>query len=177
MIKSSKWQKYLMAAVVVVAILLVAATGVAMTGISLANDSEPASGPVDREITIWARRFEFIPAVITVQQGDHVRLNFKTADVSHGLYIDGYDVNIKVNGDETESIEFVADKVGTFKFRCSATCGPFHPFMAGKFVVQQSPNTIPWLIIAGTTAVAVLSVGIPVFQLRWRKRRDKGKWQ
>jgi hypothetical protein len=49
--------------------------------------------------------------------------------------------------------------------------------MAGKFVVQQSPNTIPWLIIAGTTAVAVLSVGIPVFQLRWRKRRDKGKWQ
>ncbi len=177
MAKSSKRQISLMATVVVVAILLVATAGVATTGISLANDPELALGPVDEEITIWARRFEFIPAVITVQQGDLVKLNFKTADVSHGLYIDGYDVNIKVNGDETVSIEFVADKAGTFKFRCSATCGPFHPFMAGKFVVQQSPNTIPWLIIAGVTTVSALSVGIPVFQLRWRNRRDKGKWQ
>lgn len=176
MAKSWKRQISLIAAVVVVAVLLVAATGVALTGISLANDSESAAGPVDREITIWARRFEFIPAVITVQQGDHVRLNFKTADVSHGLFIDGYDVNIKVNGDETVSIEFVADKAGTFKLRCSATCGPFHPFMAGKFVVEQSPNTTPWLIIAGVAAVAVLSVGIPASQLQRRNRRDKGKW-
>jgi hypothetical protein len=80
-----------------------------------------------------------------------------------------------VSGDKTESVEFVADKAGTFKIRCSVTCGPFHPFLAGKFVVEQSPNIIPWLIIAGVAAVAVVSIGIPASQLWLRNRRDKGK--
>jgi cytochrome c oxidase subunit 2 len=175
MVKSSKWQKSLTAGVVVAAILLVATTGMAMTGTSLADNSEPASGPVDKEFTLWARQFEYVPAVIEVQQGDYVRLKIKTADVTHGFYIDGYDVDIKVTWGETESIEFVADKAGTFKFRCSSPCGPFHPFMAGKFVVRQSPDIIPWTIIAGTVAVSVLSVGIPAFQLWRRNGRDKGK--
>ncbi len=172
MVKSSKRQLSLMVAVVVAAILLMTTAGVAMTGTSLADDSEPASGQVDKEFTIWARQFNFTPAVITVQQGDYVRVNLKTADVPHGFYIDGYDVNIKVRWGETESVEFVADKAGIFKIRCSVTCGPFHPFMAGKFVVQQSPNIIPWLIIAGATAVSAVSVGIPASQL-WRNRRNR----
>ena len=175
MVKSSKRQISLMVAVVVTAILLMITAGVAMTGTSLADDSEPASGQVNKEFTIWARQFDFTPAVITVQQGDYVRINLKTADVAHGFYIDGYDVNIKVSGDKTESVEFVADKAGTFKIRCSVTCGPFHPFIAGKFVVQQSPNIIPWLIIAGVAAVSAFSVAILASQLWWRNRRNKGK--
>lgn len=177
MVKSSKRQISLMVAVVVAAILLMATAGVAITGTSLADDSEPASGQVDKEFTIWARQFDFTPAVITVQQGDYVRINLKTADVAHGWYIDGYDVNIKVSGGETVSVEFVADKAGTFKTRCSVTCGPFHPFVAGKFVVRQSPNILPWLIIAGVAAVSAVSVGILASQLWWRNRRDKGKCQ
>ena len=175
MVKSSKRQISLMVVVVVAVILLMITAGIAMTRTSLADDSKPASGQIDKEFTIWARQFDFTPAVITVQQGDHVRVNLKTADVSHGWYIDGYDINIKVSGGETESVEFVADKAGTFKIRCSVTCGPFHPFVAGKFVVQQSPNIIPWLIMAGVAAVAAVSVGILASQLWWRNRRDKGK--
>ncbi len=175
MVKSSKRQIFLMVVIVVAAILLMITVGVTMTRTSLADNSETASGQVDKEFTIWARQFDFTPAVITVQQGDHVRVNLKTADVAHGWYIDGYDVNIKVSGDKTESVEFVADKAGTFKIRCSVTCGPFHPFVAGKFVVEQSPNIIPWLIIAGVAAVAVVSIGMPASQLWWRNRRDKGK--
>ncbi len=176
MVKNSKRQiSFLMVVVVVAAILLMITAGVAMTRTSLADDSELASEQVDKEFTIWARQFDFTPAVITVQQGDYVRVNLKTADVVHGWYIDGYAVNIKVSGDKTESVEFVADKAGTFKIRCSVTCGPFHPFLAGKFVVEQSPNIIPWLIIAGVAAVAVVSVGILASQLWLRNRRNKGK--
>ncbi len=175
MVKSSKRQISLMVVVVVAAILLMATAGIAMTRTSLADNSEPESGQVDKEFTIWARQFDFTPAVITVQQGDHVRISLKTADVAHGFYIDGYDINIKVSGGETESVEFVADKAGTFKIRCSVTCGPFHPFVAGKFVVQQSPNILPWLIIAGVAAVSAVSVSILASQLWWRNRRDKGK--
>lgn len=164
-----------MVVVVVAAILLMITAGVAMTRTSLADDSESVSGQVDKEFTIWARQFDFTPAVITVQQGDHVRVNLKTADVAHGWYIDGYDINIKVSGGDTTSVEFVADKAGTFKIRCSVTCGPFHPFLAGKFVVQQSPNILPWLIIAGVAAVAMVSVGGFAVQLWWKNRRNEGK--
>ena len=175
MVKISKRQIFLMVAVVVASILLMITAGVAMTRTSLADESEPASGQVDKEFTIWARQFDYTPAVITVQQGDYVRVNLKSADVAHGWYIDGYDIDIKVSGGETTSVEFVADKAGTFKIRCSVTCGPFHPFVAGKFVVRQSPNILPWLIIAGVAAVAAVSISIPASQL-WRKnRRDKGK--
>jgi cytochrome c oxidase subunit 2 len=171
MIKRLKRLVFLMAAVVVTAVLLAATTVVTLPGNSLADDAEP----VDKEFTIWGRQFEFVPAVIEVQQGDLVRINFKTADVVHGFYIDGYDVNLKVHWGDTESIEFVADKAGTFKFRCSVACGPFHPFMAGKLVVRQSPDVIPWAIIAGTITVAVLSVGIPASRSWRRNRGDKGK--
>lgn len=175
MIKKLKRLVFLMAAVVVTAVLLMATIGVAPVGTSLAGDAEPASGTVDKEFTIWARQFEFVPAIIEVQQGDLVKINFKTADVVHGFYIDGYDVNLKAHWGDTESIEFVADQAGTFKYRCSAACGPFHPFMAGKLVVRQSPDIIPWAIIAGTITVAVLSVGIPASQSWRRNRRDKGQ--
>ena len=175
MVKISKRQVSLLAAVVVAVILLMITAGVAMTRTSLADESEPASGQVDKEFTIWASQFDYTPAVITVQQGDYVRVNLKSADVAHGWYIDGYDIDIKVSGGETASVEFVADKAGTFKIRCSITCGPFHPFVAGKFVVRQSPNILPWLTIAGVAAVAAVSIGILASQLWWKNRRDKGK--
>ncbi len=175
MVKSSRRQKNLLLAVVIAVILLMITAGVAVTRTSLAADSEPASGQINKEFTIWARQFDFTPAVITVQQGDYVKVNLKTADVAHGWYIDGYDINIKVSGSETTSVEFVADKAGTFKIRCSVTCGPFHPFLAGKFVVRQSPNIMPWLIIAGVAVVAAVSISIPASQLWLRNRRDKGK--
>ncbi len=172
MIANSRRQVTLVVAVVVAAILLMTVAGVAMTRTGPADQSEPISGQVDKEFTIWARQFDFVPAVITVGQGDHVRVNFKSADVTHGFYIDGYGVNVKVNGGQTESVDFIADQAGTFKFRCSVTCGPFHPFMAGKFVVRQSPNIMSRLIIVGAIAVSALSVGLLALQLWWRNRKD-----
>ncbi len=172
MVKSSKQQISLVVVVVVVAIILMTIAGVAMTRSSLGDVTEPATEQDYKEFTIWMRQFEFVPAVISVEQGEYVRINVKSADVTHGFYIDGYDVNVKVNGSQSESFEFVADKAGTFKIRCSAACGPFHPFMAGKFVVRQSPDIMPLLIIFGAIIVSVLLVGLLAFQLWWRNRRN-----
>jgi cytochrome c oxidase subunit 2 len=136
-----------MVVVVVAVILLMITAGVAMTRTSLADDSDPESGQVTKEFTIWARQFDFTPAVITVQQGDHVRVNLKTADVAHGWYIDGYDVNIKVSGDKTESVEFTVDKAGIFQYACgleyedeetgelTGDCAPDHEQMVGYIIV------------------------------------------
>jgi cytochrome c oxidase subunit 2 len=147
MVKNSKRQISLMVVVVVAVILLMITAGVAMTRTSLADDSKPESGQVTKEFTIWARQFDFTPAVITVQQGDHVRVNLKTADVAHGWYIDGYDVNIKVSGDKTESVEFTVDKAGIFQYACgleyedeetgelTGDCAPDHEQMVGYIIV------------------------------------------
>ncbi len=63
-------------------------------------------------------------------------------DVAHGLYLDAYELQITADPGQTESLTFIADRSGTFRFRCSLTCGDLHPFMIGKLHV--GPNTLLW---------------------------------
>jgi heme/copper-type cytochrome/quinol oxidase subunit 2 len=35
-------------------------------------------------------------------------------------------------------LTFVADKPGSFRFRCNVTCGAMHPFMIGKITVGSN---------------------------------------
>ena len=55
----------------------------------LANRHAHASAPPVRTIRIHARKFEFIPAEITLKQGEQVRLMFISDDVTHALAIEG----------------------------------------------------------------------------------------
>jgi plastocyanin len=92
-----------------------------------------------REFHIKLKRYKFTPSVIRVNQGDKVRLTVEGLDLEHGLYIDGYDIDVKVRHAEAKTLEFTADRSGSFKIRCSVVCGPLHPFMTGKLVV--APNS------------------------------------
>lgn len=110
-----------------------------LTATALALEGGTAYGDTGlKEISVKLRRFEIDPEVIKVRQGDRVRLHVEGVDIQHGFYIDGYDIGVEVGHIETKPIEFVADKVGAFKTRCTVTCGSTHPFMVGKFVVE--PN-------------------------------------
>jgi len=90
------------------------------------------------EFNVKLKRYEFDPEVIRVKKGDTVRLSIESIDIEHGFYIDGYDIDVRVPHAELRVVEFKADKTGAFRIRCSAMCGPLHPFMVGKFVVE--PN-------------------------------------
>jgi len=93
----------------------------------------------EKEITIEARRFAYDPSVITVNKGDKVTLNLLSTDVTHGFYLDGYEIEKEIRPwGEPAVVTFIADKAGKFNFRCSHTCGVFHPFMIGKLIV--TPN-------------------------------------
>jgi len=95
-----------------------------------------------KEFVIKARQWAYDPPVLEVEQGDEVIIRLRSEDISHGIYIEGYDVRadlILSEGKPSEVIlRFVADKPGSFIFRCSVNCGPFHPFMTG--VLKVSPN-------------------------------------
>ncbi len=113
----------------------------------------PASTtPATREITLIADQFAFDPPVLRVNQGDRVRLTLHAADVVHGFYLDAYGLKTRVEPGVSQQVEFVADRSGKFRYRCSVSCGSLHPFMIGELVVN--PNW-PFAQAVGLTLVAV----------------------
>ena len=118
-----------------------------------------ASGPHD--VRIAASQYEFSPGIISVNRGDKVTIELASTDVVHGLYLDGYDLEVTADPGQSATLTFTADKAGTFRFRCSVTCGPLHPFMIGKLKVGN--NTLLWRGMA----LAILAAGVGL----WRFRR------
>lgn len=92
--------------------------------------------PVEREITIEAKKFSYNPEIIEVNKGDLVKINFVSTDVHHGLYIDGYELKVDAIPGHEGNLTFVADKTGKFTMRCAVTCGPFHPYMISYLKVK-----------------------------------------
>jgi cytochrome c oxidase subunit 2 len=101
-----------------------------------------AASPVERTIRLEARSFEYTPPVIHVNRGDRVTLEIVSTDVVHGIYIDGYGLQASADPGQTARLTFIADRAGSFRFRCSVSCGALHPFMIGQLKV--GPNTLLW---------------------------------
>ena len=108
--------------------------------------------PQERHITVAAHNFAFEPGTVRVNRGDTLVIDLESADVVHGLYLDGYDVSTQAEPGRPGQLRFVADRDGAFRFRCNVACGNLHPFMIGKLVV--GPN-LTWLrAIAATVLTA-----------------------
>lgn len=98
----------------------------------------PAAAPQNavKEFTLTAKRFEFSPATITVNKGDKVRLVVTSLDVPHGISIPEYGINERLDVGKPVTIEFTADKQGSFTSYCSVACGDGHGNMKGKLIVK-----------------------------------------
>lgn len=92
--------------------------------------------PEVKEFAITAKRFEFNPSTITVNQGDNVRLIITSLDTTHGFYLPDFSINEKIEADKPVTVEFNADKKGTFVFRCNIPCGSGHSSMEGTLIVN-----------------------------------------
>ncbi|MGN6624756.1 MAG: hypothetical protein ACTHKK_11495 [Candidatus Nitrosocosmicus sp.] len=101
-----------------------------------------------RDIAMKAESWRFTPNIIDVNRGDLVRLHFTTAQDEvalyngHGFGIEGYNVNAFLLKGTQQTVEFVADKPGTFTFRCTSFCSApeaaleNHFNMIGKLIVH-----------------------------------------
>lgn len=132
------------------------ALGLAALGIFMAPLPASSATPTERHIRIEASSYTYAPAIIRVNPGDHVILELISTDVVHGIYLDGYDLEVTADPGQSARMSFVADKPGSFRFRCSVTCGPLHPFMIGKLTV--GPNWFYWKALG--VAVLVASAGL-----------------
>ncbi|MEW6026903.1 MAG: cupredoxin domain-containing protein [Planctomycetota bacterium] len=120
---------------------------------------------------VKAKKFVYTPNVIKVDKGDLVRIRLISEDVTHGLFVDGYNVQTSAYPGQDGSITFVADKAGRFTFRCSVTCGEFHPYMTGYLVV--APNSRFWGYVILTLVIGLGSIAF-VFAKN-RKEQEDGK--
>ena len=145
------------------------------------------TSPTSMDLTIKARQYAYDPPVLHVNYGDTLRIKLVSLDVTHGFFLEGYDIDAKVNAQrktfmfrhpsegedwtEVEDFVFVANRKGKFRYRCSQTCGSMHPFMQGELIVK--PN-LPFY--AGIGGVLGLLAGVFwVFPKRVSEHNNKKK--
>jgi cytochrome c oxidase subunit II len=96
-----------------------------------------------KEIRMTAKKYEYDPGVITVKQGEHVRLIIMPLDHDHGFKIDAYHIDELLKKGEPTTIEFTADTTGTFPLQCSHFCGLGHKGMKGELIVATASQEAP----------------------------------
>lgn len=94
------------------------------------------SASTSRTFEIKAQKYHFTPAKIEVDQGDRVVLNITAVDTKHGFGIEEYDIDEVLPVDQIITVEFIADKKGTFKIQCTKFCGWGHFGMDATLVVR-----------------------------------------
>ncbi len=140
------------------------------------------AAPQGRSFTITAHQYAYDPSTISVNKGDRVQIRLVSTDVTHGFYLEGYDLDAKVRREDptfwvrhpsqkgeayepVQEISFIANRAGKFHYRCSITCGYMHPFMNGVLIVR--PN---YLYPTGVG----LSLGLVVGMLLVYRRAPAG---
>ena len=88
-------------------------------GDAIEADVDVTAGEV-KEFIVTGGNFTFSPATMTVKKGDTVRVVFKNDEGFHDFVLDEFDVATKqIQGGSEETVEFVADKAGSFEYYCS----------------------------------------------------------
>jgi cytochrome c oxidase subunit 2 len=111
--------------------------GIAIATLAVAAMAgSPISAQDVNEIKVTAKKYEFNPSVIKVKHGDHVRLVLMALDRDHGFKLQAFHIDQELRKGEPATVEFTADKAGTFPFECSKFCGLGHKRMKGQLVVE-----------------------------------------
>lgn len=83
-------------------------------------DSSTQMEKTTKTIEVEAGSFYYKPNTITVKKGEKVKIVMKSVSMMHDFNIDelGVKMPITKNGD-TGTVEFTAEKVGSFEYYCS----------------------------------------------------------
>jgi len=102
------------------------------------GEPQNTQATVAREISVTAFQWGFEPSTITIKKGERVRITFTSKDVPHGVLLPelGIETPPFAPGNP-QTIEFTADKTGTFTYSCSVYCGDGHRGMTGQIVIEE----------------------------------------
>lgn len=83
-----------------------------------------------RRIEIVAKRFTYDPDTITLKKGEPVVLVLHSIDVTHGLKVDGLNIQSgDIKKDKETELPFTPGEVGHYVGHCAHFCGAGHGSM------------------------------------------------
>jgi cytochrome c oxidase subunit 2 len=136
---------------VIVSCAFIGAVGGILTIHAQAPDMK--DGGSQQIIEVSAKKYEFTPSEIRVKSGARVELKVHSVDETHGIKMDLYpegatdkskpglifdkpELNGKVEKNQDQILDFVAQQPGTYQFKCAKVCGMRHGSMKGTLVVE-----------------------------------------
>ncbi len=104
---------------------------------SASSSSSISPSMMTQELTVAGNEFSFSPSSITVKKGQTIKITFKNVGkYPHNFTISDLNLHTKtLQPGETDSIEFTADKVGTFEYMCTVDSHA-EKGMKGTLIVQ-----------------------------------------
>jgi cytochrome c oxidase subunit 2 len=90
-----------------------------------------------KEVEMTAKKYEYSPSSVEVPVGTVIRFKITALDKEHGFEIEGVkDSCVHIKKGESATVEYKAEKAGTFEFKCCKFCGFGHGKMKGTIVVK-----------------------------------------
>ena len=92
--------------------------------------------PSANEVKMTAVKYRSDPDTVRVKKGDRAKLAITATDRDHGFKLAAFHIDQKLPKGEAVTVQFTADKAGTFPFQCSVFCGLGHKKMKGQPIVE-----------------------------------------
>lgn len=84
------------------------------------QENTPVVESGSKEFIVTGENYRFSPTTLTVKKGDTVKITLKNLKGFHDFRIDEFGVfTEKIQDGGEDTIEFVADKQGSFEYYCS----------------------------------------------------------
>ena len=107
---------------------VVAAAGAAIGARALGQDEE-------KIVRIRAKKFEYLPAEITLKVGVPVVFELTSEDVTMGFNLPDFKLRADIVPEKVTRLPFTPGRTGTFEYYCDVFCGDGHEDMSGKMRV------------------------------------------
>lgn len=93
--------------------------------------------PIVRTFVMYVKNWQFEPSVMRFRRGDRITLQLKSLDVKHGFSLPAYNLNATLDPFKVVTVQFTANKSGTFEYICTINCGPRgYTGMKGTLIVE-----------------------------------------
>lgn len=135
------------------ALTVVLFAGLFFDGVAARAGAQSKAAEPVQVVEMTAKKYDYSPNEIHVKQGTRVQLKIRATDRTHGFKIRLYPEGSPEKGEpglrmadnqdefrleenQVRVIEFVAERTGTYSFRCSVRCGLGHGGMKGRIIVE-----------------------------------------
>ena len=110
-------------------------TGIVTSAAGAASAAEPPAAE-PRTVTIVAKRFGFTPNEVTLKKGEPVKLQLRSEDVTHGLFVRPLGIDAVIEPGKPMELTITPTAPGRYIAICDHFCGSGHGGMKMAFIVE-----------------------------------------